>query len=589
MQDNLILNAQKTFSISKPALILLIISALLTAILAVATVKNSNRSQKLMELSFLRQGTTMIHAFEAGTRTSMLFRNSTGHNPLEDLATEVLEDKGIAFIRIVDEDNAVIVLEGNIPQAILKQYASLKMLGEGPVYSISWPDNIFEISKQFNPVAASLHGMSMMEKRWEQWNLAFKPKGQMSISVGFYTNEYQETRQQDLYHTIFMLVMLLLLFFAGVYFLFLYQRMRVTHATLLNTQLYANNVLESIPDSLITLDQQGHVVSCNRNAETLLNSRSLDIIGKNILEIFPACPPETLTAQNEVIEMDTELPVANSKAVPIKMGSAQLKDHQGKKIGRVLVMRDVGEIRLMEQQLEQSRRLAALGAMAAGIAHEVRNPLGTLRGLAHFFGSEDGASDACKEYSKFMISEVDRLNQLVTDLLQFGAPREIHFDKVDVAVMVGKIVTLLEKDLAVKKISFVQKYEDNTELYGDTDLLLQTLLNLLKNSIQATPPGGTISLDIGCAGDSCRIVVSDTGTGMSKETESKIFDPFFTTKKSGNGLGLAVSHRIVERHNGFFEINSMVNVGTTITMVLPKKERKNDCFKSQKTSTTVSR
>jgi two-component system sensor histidine kinase HydH len=573
MQDSLILKAQKTFTISKPAFILLIISAMLTAILAVVTVKNRDRSQKLMELSFLRQGVTMIHAFEAGTRTSMMFRKATGHNPLEDLATEVLKDKGIAFIRIIDEDNAVVVSQGNISQAILKNYSDLKEIGSSTVSSISWPDNIFEISRQFQPVTKSMHGMSMMQNRWEQWNLAFKPKGQMYISVGFYTNEYEQTRQQDMYHTIFMLVMLLLLFFAGLYFLFLYQRMGVTHATLLNTQLYANNVLESIPDSLITLDQDGHIVSCNKNAEELLKRCSRDIVGKKVLDMFPACPPETLTAEDNMIEMDAELQVANGKPVPVKMGSALLKDHQGKRIGRVLVMRDVGEIRLMEQQLEHSRRLAALGSMAAAIAHEVRNPLGTLRGLAHFFGSEDGASDACKEYSKFMISEVDRLNQLVTELLQFGAPQDIKFDKVEVKTMVEKIVTLLKNDFVEKNIKFVQQYDEDAELYGDTNLLIQTLLNLLTNSIQAIPNGGEITLKIQCNSQKCRISVSDTGTGMSDETKSKMFDPFFTTRKNGSGLGLAVSHRIVERHNGYFEINSAVNAGTTITMVLPNKER----------------
>ena len=138
MQDNLILNAQKTFAISKPALILLIISVMLIAILAVVTIKNIDRSQKLMELSFLRQGTTMIHSFEAGTRTSMMFRKSTGHNPLEDLATEVLKDKGIAFIRIIDEDGDVLVSQGNISRAILKKYSYLKEVGERPIYSMNW-------------------------------------------------------------------------------------------------------------------------------------------------------------------------------------------------------------------------------------------------------------------------------------------------------------------------------------------------------------------------------------------------------------------------------------------------------------------
>jgi two-component system sensor histidine kinase HydH len=140
--------------------------------------------------------------------------------------------------------------------------------------------------------------------------------------------------------------------------------------------------------------------------------------------------------------------------------------------------------------------------------------------------------------------------------------------------MVGKIVTLLEKDLAEKGIRFVHQFDENIELYGDTDLLMQSLLNLLKNSIQATPEDGEISLEIGCDGQACRISVSDTGMGMSEETKNKMFDPFYTTKKSGTGLGLTVSHRIVERHNGYFEINSALNTGTTITIVLPHKEKK---------------
>ena len=576
MQDNLILKAEKRFSISKPAFILLLISVMLTTILAGVTVKNIDRSQKLMEFSLLRQGTTMIHAFEAGARTSMLFRKKTGHNPLVDLATEVLKDTGVAYIRIIDEENAVIVSQGNVSKSILQKQSYLTEVGDSPIFSINWAENIFEVSKEFHPVASTPHGMSMMEMRWEQWNLDFKPKGKMYISVGFYTNEYEKTRQEDMYHTIFMLVMLLLLFFAGLYFLFLYHRIRVTHATLLNTQLYANNVLESIPDSLITLGQDGHIVSSNRNSEKLLECRSTDIVGRKLLDIFPTCPPEALSTQNSVVEMDTELQVPSGKTVPIKISSAQLRDHKGKKIGRVLIMRDVGEIRLMEEQLEHSRRLAALGSMAAGIAHEVRNPLGTLRGLAHFFGSEKGASDACKKYSKFMISEVDRLNQLVTDLLQFGAPQDMNFGRVDIKSMVGKIVTLFEKDFANKSISFGHQYSNDIELYGDTDLLIQALLNLLNNSIHATSDGGEISLDVGCDGETCRISVSDSGTGMSDETKSKIFDPFYTTKTNGTGLGLAISHRIVERHKGYFEINSEINVGTTITIVLPYKEREHD-------------
>jgi len=584
MQDNLLLKAEKKFTFSKPAFIILMISVLLTVILAFATVRNINRSQKLMELSFLRQGMTMIHAFEAGTRTSMLFRRSAGHNPLVDLATEVLKDKGIAFIRIVDEDNSVVVSEGDVSHSSLKKDFNLTMIGDEPVFTINWPDNIFEIKKRFHPIDDSLNGRSMMEMRWEQWNFSFKPKGEMYISVGFYTKEYGKTRLQDMYHTIFMLVMLLLLFFAGLYFLFLYQRIRVTHATLLNTQLYAKDVLESIPEALIILDQGGQLISCNKNAEQLFKRRSSELIGRQFLDIYPACPPEMLTSPENIVEKDAELPIAGDTFLPVKMGSAQLMDHQGKRIGRVLVLRDVGEIRLMEQQLEHSRRLAALGSMAAGIAHEVRNPLGTLRGLAHFFGTEEGASAACKEYSKFMISEVDRLNLLVTELLQFGAPREVRHDRIEVKSLVEKITALLDKDFKEKNIRFGHQFAEDTELYGDHDLLLQVLLNVLKNSIEATPCGGEVSLDVSCNDEICRLAVTDSGAGMSEETRNKLFDPFYTTKKKGTGLGLAVSHRIVERHNGRFEIRSAINAGTTITMVLPHKVKQHDRTKERETT-----
>lgn len=573
MQDNLILNAKKTFTISKPALILLVVSIVLTGILAVATVTNMNRSQKLMELSFLRQGKTLIHAFEAGTKTSMVFRNSTRNNPLKDLSVEVLKDKGIAYIRIIDENNSVIISEGNIPQSSLKTHPELNYSLDSPIFSINWTDNIFEISQRFQPMAKASNGMSMMRMHWKQWNLAVNPEGKMYISVGFYTNDYAETLQADMYHTIFMLVMLILLFLAGLYYLFLYQRMHTTHATLLNTQLYTNHVHESIPDSLLTLNQEGKIVSCNKNTERLLGYDSFNIVGKKIFDIFPACPIDVLTAKTNILEKDAHLQSQSGETVPVKITSAQLIDHENNRIGKVLVMRDVRVIRSMERQLEHSRRLAALGSMAAGIAHEVRNPLGTLRGLAHFFGSEDGASDACKKYSRFMIKEVDRLNQLVTELLQFGTPRDIETCVVNIENMVERITTLLKEDLTKKQITFTHHHDKNTKLFGDSDLLIQTLLNLLKNSIQASPEGGEIFLDIRDDGEKCHLSVSDSGLGMSEETKSKMFDPFYTTRNSGTGIGLAVCHRIIERHNGYFEIDSMVNVGTNVTVVLPHKEK----------------
>ncbi|EKD35358.1 MAG: Ntr two-component system sensor histidine kinase, partial [uncultured bacterium] len=195
-------------------------------------------------------------------------------------------------------------------------------------------------------------------------------------------------------------------------------------------------------------------------------------------------------------------------------------------------------------------------------------------GFAQFFGAEAGASSACKKYAHFMISEVDRLNQLVSELLQFGAPRELVSAKVDIEALCTKISTLLERDFAAKNISFSIRKSDDVILYGDADQLIQVILNLLKNSIRATPEGGAISLEITRARNDCRICVRDSGKGMSEEVQNKMFDPFFTDSKDGTGLGLAVCHQIVEQHHGRFEVTSKIGEGTAVVIILPQDQEK---------------
>ncbi len=526
-----------------------------------------------MELSFLRQGSSMIHSFEAGTRTSLLFSQHIDHNPLADLASEILKDDGVSYIRIFDEQDNVIVSLGLMPQPMKKTTADMEQIGDKPVSTISWENSIFDVTKQFSPVRTSQTITPMMEQHWQQWKLDYKPQGRMFISVGFFTDEFEAARKGDIYHTIFMLIMLILLFCAGLYFLYLYQRMWNIHGTLLNTRLYAENVFESVPDGLITLDPDNSIISCNKNTEALLGKSMEEITGRQILEIFPTCPLESLSTENSFLEFDANCPHGNGEIIPVKIGSARMIDHLDNQIGRVLVLRDIREIRKIEIQLERSRRLAALGSMAAGIAHEVRNPLGTLRGFAQFFGSESGASAACKKYAGIMISEVDRLNNLVSELLQFGSPRELNFNRINIDGLQDKIVTLLEKEFLKKGLSFSFHKEEGTVLHGDSDMLLQVILNLLKNSINATPAGGKISLELYRQDKSCRIHVKDSGKGMTEEVQNKMFDPFFTDKKEGTGLGLAVCHRIVEQHQGYLEVTSEIGVGTSIIIVLPLEGR----------------
>jgi two-component system sensor histidine kinase HydH len=225
----------------------------------------------------------------------------------------------------------------------------------------------------------------------------------------------------------------------------------------------------------------------------------------------------------------------------------------------------------MELQLERSRRMAALGKMAAGIAHEIRNPLGTLRGFAQFFGGKPGTGEEEKEYSALMISEIDRLNQTVSGLLQFSRSREPRLQNFSLEELVKKTAILMESDLANHNIQFHVQTDSAIELEADQDLLLQVLMNLLKNSINATKSGGQISLTCSEDENFIRISITDNGIGMSAKERERMFDPFFTTTKMGTGLGLAVSHQIIEQHHGTFEVQTEKEKGTTITVILPQK------------------
>ena len=367
--------------------------------------------------------------------------------------------------------------------------------------------------------------------------------------------------------------LLLLLGSGGFYFLFLYQGMRVTRTTLANMKLYTRNIIESMPDGLLTLDSQGLIEACNPKVLEFTAMDFETLKGKRPENLFDKWASDSLrnTPGNKAFSYTFRH--KNGNEVPVEISSSFLKDEHGKQLGTVLLLRDLREIRSMEEQLERSRRLVALGRMAAGIAHEIRNPLGTLRGFAQYFGSR-AEDEASKEYSALMIGEVDRLNENISSLLQFSRPRKPEFSTVDIAQLIKKTCKLLEHDFRESNITLETTGNLSGKTEADGDLLLQVMLNLLKNGINASESGATITLSCKENKENICITVADNGIGMNREEQEQMFDPFFTTRKAGTGLGLAVSHQIVEQHSGRFDVKSQPGKGTSITMILPKKQNR---------------
>jgi two-component system sensor histidine kinase HydH len=227
----------------------------------------------------------------------------------------------------------------------------------------------------------------------------------------------------------------------------------------------------------------------------------------------------------------------------------------------------------LKEQVRRTEKLAAVGSLAAGVAHEIRNPLSSIKGLATYFGSKFDSDSEEKRLAQVMVQETDRLNRVITELLEFARPSMPNLESVHLKDLVGHSLRLVRQDAASSGVKISSRIPNSLpRLDLDQDRVLQVLINLYLNAIQAMPRGGTLSVSAARKKDKTLLHVADTGAGISEEDLAKIFDPYFTTKNSGTGLGLATVHKIMESHGGTVEVSSTVGRGTTFTLTFPHKE-----------------
>ena len=545
------------FRFSRPALALILASGFLAVLLVAGTVRNLQREQVLFEESMLREGLTLIRSFGAGVRVTLRHRMADSE-VVQTLVEETVQEKGVQYIRILREDGTVVAEAGKLPP-LPSETELQKVLGsKTPLTRTLKERHVFEVIRSFKPVPPP-HMFGRMRQKEHRLRMyeAFGKQPPRAIIVGLSTEEFDKARAEEKAHAWLMGAVLFLIGNTGLYFLFLYQSYRATKSTLVNMQLYTENVIESMPAGLISLDEQGSLVSINSMAKKLLAETELELE-----ELLDQCDRRKDEQEIQCVSSQSEL-------IPVKINSSPLINHAGEANGQVLILQDLRQIRKIEQQLELSRRLASLGKMAAGIAHEIRNPLGTLRGFAQYFGkTADEASDGQK-YAALMVSEVDRLNESISTLLQFARAPEPQKQLVDVQELFARIEQLLQADCISAGVGLQKEIDSEVQLFADPDLLLQVMLNLLQNAIWASSAGAIIELGVRQHGEGVRIWVKDSGVGMSEEIQKQIFDPFFSTRKKGTGLGLAISHQIVEQHNGKIEAISSEGRGTTMNVSLP--------------------
>ncbi len=543
----------------KPIVALILASMLLGLLLAINTARNLKREQNLFESSLLREGLSLIRSFGAAVRMGMRHQ-ITGSNSLQTLVEEVVEDEGVLYIRIVGENGEIVAEAGNITKDVDLTIIQKSVETKKPTTRLMKEQHAYEVIRSFSPIPPPKMGSHFHHKervRW--WQEAFLKQPPRVIVVGLSTLEFDTVRKQDIMQAWILGGLLFVLGIAGLFFLLLYQSFRVTRATLANMELYTNNVIESMPTGLISLDRNGGVVSVNGMAKQLL--QEIDDVQNEFLSAID------ITLE----EQELHCPARGRKDIPVKVSVSLLRNHKGEANGRVLILQDMRDIREIEQQLELSRRLASLGRMAAGIAHEIRNPLGTLRGFAQYFANKMAKEDEGKQYAELMVSEVDRLNESVSTLLQFARAPEPQCVQVNGAQLLNKVQILLEADCKAAGVELLIKCDNEHTLVADPDLLLQVLLNIIKNSIQCSVAGGKIEITLSREDTNSVFAIEDNGHGMREEVQKQIFDPFFSTRKEGTGLGLAICHQIVEQHQGSMEVVSHEGEGTLMKVILPVK------------------
>ncbi|HLZ12965.1 MAG TPA: ATP-binding protein [Candidatus Acidoferrum sp.] len=353
------------------------------------------------------------------------------------------------------------------------------------------------------------------------------------------------------------------------------QQLRGVHEIFSTMRENLNSVMAGLEDGLLLFTRDARAVMVSPAAEKFLGAPAGHFLGKRVTDIFPAGHPLRQALHLEGDEFsetaaETELDTAEgTKRVGV---SVQAIHEDGEKMGALVTLRDLDSIESINTQLQVSERLAALGRITAGVAHEVKNPLNSMRlWLENLKESLPADADANSQQAvQVLDKEIDRLDTVVKRFLDFTRPMEVKLEQTQLSQLLGEVLEVAQPQLQKANVEMVQSLPaDVPEVFVDRDLLKQAVLNLVLNAVDAMPGGGQIRLNLTRRAEMAEISVADTGKGIALENRQKIFQLFFTTRPGGSGIGLASTFRIVQLLNGSIDFKSEVGRGTTFRIELP--------------------
>lgn len=353
------------------------------------------------------------------------------------------------------------------------------------------------------------------------------------------------------------------------------------------TQISWEQILANLDDGVIALDANSKIIFFNEASEILTEISSGTAVDQSFEKIFKREPwlvdlvKTTHASPHKRAAAEGDLASRWGRKLPVGATVSPLRDRQGQFIGTILLLRDIKRRKELEEDLKRADRLALMGTLAAGLAHEIRNPLGGIKGAAQLLRRSADGDPSVHDCTDIMIREVDRVNQLIEQLLDLSRPSQIKLAAINIHEILEDVLLLETQALTGKELHVRKRFDPSLPpIRGDRAQLTQVFLNLVKNAFQAMEVGGVLTLTTRLETDyhirepgtaANRLIwvdLADNGHGISEEHLAHIFSPFFTTKVNGTGLGLATCDRIMREHGGTIRVESVAGTGSTFKVSL---------------------
>lgn len=583
---------------------------LLAVIITVFAVNNYRRDKALMTDILLEKGVTLIR-FVASSARGSIFAGLRGGQDITSLwpgyVQSVLEHAsehpGVTFLALVNEKG--VVLANSVPEERTRQVSEqtrnfLSSLDADTTDTRAFSfrinsDGNFQVAAFFPPIGKRfLNKLKSANTRMNSQGdivsrmmrhhgpgselrkkLDTLSKEKYVILVELDMKQFNERLQRQKLEIIILSIVLLLVGFGGWFSILTLEGLKGSQSRLRKVEAFRDILISSLPVGLIATDNQGGIMLYNQFAQELTGITEKDALDgdSTIFETMPdirAAFDSLGKQQDELYQKELQLTGEAGTSHTVQLSRLAIIDRDKSFVGTLLMMQDLSQVKKLEKELRRSERLAALGKMAAGVAHELRNPLSSIKGLALVLQSRFSGENQDRETADILVREVERLNRSISELLDYARPQKLQKEKVDLQQLLHKGVSLICIDAEAAGVKMVTDFPEVLPMvFADEDKLNQVFLNLFLNAIQAMEAGGTLSVATTKTENSVKVTVTDTGCGIAPENIGRVFDPYFTTKPDGTGLGMAMSAKIVEEHGGRISLESSETQGTSVIVEIP--------------------